>query len=410
MSPIAINDRRITDRRITDRLIVCIASDWGVDPTSKHHVMRELSRHNDVVWVNYHGSRRPVLTTTDARGAWSALRRVFAGAGFVGDRMVQTTPLVIPGATNPVQIGWNRRIIARAVARARRHFNRHHRGVQLWTFAPDVDYLPGAFGEECVVYYCVDEFSQFAGYDTERTLAAEGRLMAAADIVLTSSADLYTTRARRHGHVHLVRHGVDYAHFRSAVDRALPVPDPIASIRGPVVGFVGLVEHWIDVRLIAQVARHLCDVAFVIVGACRADVTALRSLDNVHLVGRQPYASLPAYLSRFDVGIIPFQLTTMTRNVNPIKLREYLAAGLPVVSTNLPEVRRMTPHVTIASTPDAFAQAIRRCIGNNRVAARLARSLAVTDQDWSRVTAQVSQLVRDRIDHRRTHTTAPAPF
>jgi len=395
MSSIALNDR----------LIVCIASNFGHDPTSKHHVMRELSRDNDVVWVNYHGSRKPRINATDARGAFSAIKRVFGGASRISDSMVQTTPLVIPGATRPGQVQWNRRIIASSVSRAVNRFGRHHSGVQLWTFAPDVDFLCGAFGEECIVYYCVDEFSRFAGYDRAQTVAKERRLMSQADVVITSSADLYEPRCASHNNVHLIRHGVDYPRFRAALDRTLPIPGPIRGIDGPIIGFVGLVEHWIDVELIAAAAKRLADVAFVIVGECQTDVTSLRTLGNVHLVGRQPYEVLPGYLSRFDAGIIPFRLTEMTRHVNPIKLREYLAAGLPVVSTGLPEVRRFGSHVAIADGVDDFVFACRRAIKDNGVSARLARSRSVAEQDWSVVTAKLSSLVASHLDARRS---APA--
>lgn len=397
MSSIAINDR----------LIICIASNWHLDPTSKHHVMRELSRTNDVVWVNYHGSRKPTACSADARSALSVIRRALGGANRISDKMVQTTPLVIPAATRPMQAQWNRRIVAATVARARRQFGRHHAGVQLWTFAPDVDFLCGAFGEEAVVYYCVDEFSKFAGFDEAETTRKERRLMDRADIILTSASDLYESRARQHEHVHLIRHGVEYARFRQALDRKLSVPDPIARIRKPIVGFVGLIEHWIDIELIAKTAKRLDDVAFVLVGECRTDVTALEHLDNVHLIGRQPYASLPAYLARFDAGIIPFQVTDMTRNVNPIKLREYLAAGLPVISTDLPEVRRFKPHVAIAGGVDEFVLACSRAVSDNGVAARLTRSLSVADQDWSTITSTISKLVADRIRAKRDRLVDP---
>lgn len=386
---------------LNDRLIVCIASNFGHDPTSKHHVMRELSRENDVVWVNYHGSRKPRINAADARGALSVIKRVFGGASRISESMVQTTPLVIPGATRPGQVQWNRRIIASSVARAAKRFGRHHAGVQLWTFAPDVDFLCGAFGEECIVYYCVDEFSRFEGYDRTRTIANERRLMKHADVVITTAADLYESRADAHDNVHLIRHGVDYPRFRAALDRSLPIPQSIRHIDGPIIGFVGLVEHWIDVQLIAAAAKRLADVAFVIVGECQTDVTALRALGNVHLVGRQPYELLPDYLARFDAGIIPFRLTEMTRHVNPIKLREYLAAGLPVVSTGLPEVRRFGSHVAIADGVDDFVFACRRAIKDIGVSARLARSRSVADQDWSVVTANLSRLVAGYLDSNR---------
>ncbi len=378
--------------RIEDRFIICIASSWGRDPTSKHHIMRILSQRNDVLWVNYHGSRRPGLTCHDFRTIYDKLRRLTAGVQPINERMSQMTPFVIPGASGPTAAALNRRLVVSQIRRALRRLRRPHQAVQLWMFAPDVDYLAGAFDEECLVYYCVDEFSRFEGFDAQAIAAAERRLIDKADCVITTSAHLYDSKSALHPNVHLVRHGVDHAHFARAVGRDLPVPEPIRDIRGPIAGFVGVVLHWLDLALLEGVARALPDVSFVIVGQCLVDVSRLAALGNVHFVGQQPYDDLPAYAAAFDVGLIPFVRSPLTDNVNPIKLREYLAAGLPAVSTNLPEVRHFAPHVRIADDVSSFAAACRAAIADNAPAARSARSAAVADQDWPAVTSRIERI------------------
>jgi glycosyltransferase involved in cell wall biosynthesis len=374
-------------------LIVCIASRWDIDPTSKHHLMRKLAQRNDVVWVNYHASRRLQLNRTDLRSAGNVLRRIARGAERIDDRMVQVTPLLLPGEAAPFRDAVNRLLLLvqlRRIIRARR---RAGQPVQIWTFAPDVAFIAGALGEECLVYYCVDEFSEFAGYDRAATLAAERELMARADVVITTSEKLYAARCGRHPDVHLVRHGVDHAHFAPAAGRSLPRPASLVGIPHPIAGFIGLVQHWFDVALLADVARRLPEMSFVIVGECAVDVSALRGLANVHFVGRQPYAELPHYCAAFDVGLIPFVRSSMTDNVNPIKLREYLAAGLPIVSTDLPEVRRYAPDVACVDDPAGFAEACRRAATRSTPEIRGKRSAQIAGESWDAVAAHVSQLV-----------------
>ncbi|MCB9849683.1 MAG: glycosyltransferase [Phycisphaerales bacterium] len=389
---------------ISDRLIVCLASSWDIDPTCKHHLMRLLSARNEIVWVNYHASRRPNLSRGDLRSAAGVLRRIARGTRPIQEHMVQTTPLVLPGAAGGFRDAINRLLL---ISQLRRIIKRRRRSpdqpVQLWTYAPDSAFLAGALGEEALVYYCVDEFSEFEGFDREATLRAEDELLSKADLVITTSQRLFAARRERHPRAYLVRHGVDHAHFAKAVDRKLPRPETLRGIRGPIIGFIGLVQHWFDAKLMERVARRMRDASFVIVGDCRIDVSRLKRLPNVHFTGRQPYDSLPAYCSAFDVGLIPFVRTSMTDNVNPIKLREYLAAGLPVVSTSLPEVRPYAPDVAAIDGVDGFVQACRNALAVSEVAQRRARSERMTTESWEAVTARVSKLVNEAVQAHQTN-------
>jgi glycosyltransferase involved in cell wall biosynthesis len=177
----------------------------------------------------------------------------------------------------------------------------------------------------------------------------------------------------------------------------LEPPEALCAVPRPIAGFIGLVQHWFDVELMAAVARRMPEVSFVVVGDCQVDVGALAALDNVFLLGRQPYASLPAYCAAFDVGLIPFVRSSMTENVNPIKLREYLAAGLPVVSTALPEVHGFAPDVLLADDAEAFVRCCRSAIESVTPGSRRVRSAAVADQSWEGVTRRVSRIVGEAV-------------
>jgi glycosyltransferase involved in cell wall biosynthesis len=377
---------------LCDRLIICIASSWDIDPTSKHQVMRILSQSNDVLWVNYHGSRRPSLNRQDARSALGALRRVAGGLRPIHDRMSQLTPLVIPGARDPRVRRLNECLVVSQIKRAVRSLKKPNQRVQVWTFAPDVDFLAGRFDEERFVYYCVDDFAAFEGFDAEAIEAAEARLMKRSDVVLATSKPLLQKCRRLHSNVHLVRHGVDHGHFASALGNVSP-PDDLRDIPRPIAGFVGLIDHWFDTQLMSAVAESMPDVSFVLIGDVRIDPGRLAGLPNVHLLGRKPYAELPNFLASFDVGLIPFVRNQLTESVNPIKLREYLAAGLPVVSTDLPEVRRYEKFVSLADAPQTFENACRSAIDSGCTEARQRRSEAVADESWHSVTKRICDIV-----------------
>ncbi|MBN2562986.1 MAG: glycosyltransferase [Phycisphaerae bacterium] len=349
---------------IEDRNIICFASNWFYDPTSKHHVMKLLSERNHVIWVNYHGSRRPRLSGADGGAVMAKLRQFAEGPRLVSNNITVVTPLVLPIPGSRAVAAMNRELLTRQIRGVLQDLP--ERPVHMWSFAPDVDYMCGRFGEECVVYYCVDEFSEFSGYDAGETLAAERRLAERADLVFTSSQALFEAKRHLNERVVLVTHGVDYEHFSQATSANIGVPRDVADLPRPVLGFWGLIQDWLDVGLLAKVACARPDWAVVLIGDVATDVSALSDLPNIHLLGRRPYEQLPAYASGFDLGLIPFRVNSLTLAVNPIKLREYLSAGLPVVSTPLPEVCRYGGLVRIAADAAGFVQACQEVLVTER--------------------------------------------
>lgn len=377
---------------IEERNIICIASNWAADPTSKHHIMRLLAERNEIIWVNYHGSRRPKVSAADAGAIVGKLRQVIEGPRRVAERITVVTPLVAPLPGSRVVAALNKRLLARQIKRVLRDLP--PRPVQVWSFAPDVDFLCGAFDEEFFVYYCVDEFSEFEGYDKNAMLSAEARLAAKADLVVATSQALCEAKQQLNPRVVLVTHGVDYEHFARAQGTHVAVPAEIAELPRPILGFWGLIESWVDVDLFAALAHSRPDWSIVLIGRFAADVSALEELPNVHMLGQRPYEQLPAYAKGFDVGLIPFRVNELTCAVNPIKLREYLSSGLPVVSTPMPEVERYLPHVSIASDAAGFVAACERAIAENSPERVLGRQTAMQRETWKSKLEEVCGLIR----------------
>jgi len=174
---------------------------------------------------------------------------------------------------------------------------------------------------------------------------------------------------------------VDYDHFCQAVSENLPVPADIADIPRPRLGFFGLIRDWVDVDMLSAVAQKRPEWHFVLIGDSTIDLEPYCVRPNLHFLGRKPYAELPAYCQQFDVGLIPFKVNELTRAVNPIKLREYLAAGLPVVSTPMPEVQQYAHLIGISDSVDSFISAVEVALAGD-VDARDARSEAMRCETW----------------------------
>jgi glycosyltransferase involved in cell wall biosynthesis len=392
---------------IQGRVIVCLASSWDYDPTSKHQIMRILSRYNDIVWVNYHGTRKPGPTVADVSAGLGALRRVARGRVRVSPSMIQVTPLVIPGARTRAARWLHQRMLTAQIRRALRSLpNASEKPLQTWTFAPDVPYLIGQFGEECFVYYCVDDYTQFEDFDTQAIIQSENSLLRRADLVVTTSQSLWETKRAVRDDAVLVRHGVDYDHFAAAWREPPAKPRDVEALAEPMFGFFGLIHHWIDCELIAQVAGLRPGYSFVLIGDRRVDVSRLESLPNVHLLGHRPYRELPAYCRAFTAGLLPFARNAMTRNINPIKMYEYLAAGLPVVSTPLPEARRHEGPIRIAESPEAFAAACDAVVAGDPRGRAAEISETVRARSWSSTVEDLSGIV---MKHLREPARSPFP-
>jgi glycosyltransferase involved in cell wall biosynthesis len=360
------------------RDILCFSHDWTGDPLSKTHLMRLLARDNRILWVNSIGYRTPTASKADAS---RALKKLVAAAGPLREpepNIFVLNPLAIPAYGRPSVRALNRGLLKFQVLRAMRRL-KFRRSIN-WVFNPAAAVIAGALGEETLIYHCVDEYTAFSGVSSGSLAEMEESLLRRADLVIVSADRLYQSKVRSNPRTVLVRHGVDHDHFRKALDARTRVPEAVATLPRPVIGFFGLIADWVDVGLMARVAEAYPGGSLVVLGKATTDVSALERLPNVHLLGRVPYDDLPAYCKGFDVALNPFRINELTLNANPLKVREYLAAGLPVVSTAIPEVEVLGQCRT-AADGDAFLAEVAAALADPGPSA--ARSEAVRPESWA---------------------------
>ncbi|WP_428268504.1 glycosyltransferase [Haliangium sp.] len=362
--------------------IICFAKDWNEDPTSNHHVMIEMAKTHRVLWLNSVATRTPNLASgRDLRKIVTKLASFARGPEKIHDNLWVYTPIVLPFPHSAAARAVNRHIL-RATLRALR-LRLGMQEFQLWTFLPNVADYVGTLGESLLVYYVVDEWSMFSYIDTAKTVAAEQKLLSRADVVFAVCHALADNKRKQNPETHLSTHGVDHALFAQALDPATEVPADLARLPKPVIGFYGTLQDWVDLELVARVAKRHPEWSFALIGQALSDVSAVEGLANVHLLGRKPHAELPRYCRGFDVGLIPYRIDERMKYVNPIKLREYLSAGLPVVSTAVPEVTYYRQHCTVADDADEFERGIVDALAGDDEGKRRARSEAMRAETWA---------------------------
>jgi O-antigen biosynthesis protein len=245
------------------------------------------------------------------------------------------------------------------------------------------------------VYDCYDENAHFFPVGSEehrRAVRAEARVVRRADLVFVSAQTLQERMNRAHSRVVMIPNGVDVTHFVGTEGGA--GPDELAGVKGPILGFIGAVERWLDLALVARVADALPEYTIVMIGPVECDVSDLTKRPNVILTGRRTYDQLPAYVRRFDVCMIPFLDNELTRGVDPVKFYEYSAAGKPIVSTPLPSMRARSDIVYLATNSAEFARQVRRARDEDNSLRRAQRIQLARANSWQARADTVRNAIR----------------
>jgi glycosyltransferase involved in cell wall biosynthesis len=375
-----------------DQDIVCFANDWNADPTSKHHLMRRFAERNRVLWVEASGMRKPNLgSRADLGRIAGKLGSLLAPARRQLPGLWSYSPpsIPLPGSASASRI--NAALYRWTIARESRRTGMGRTPV-LWVYGPHVAPWIRGLPRHRLVYHCVDRWGAFENYDPAWMEACERELCRTADVVFASAEDLAAHCDSYGARSTYLPHGVEHGHFARALEPG-PLPAALQDIPAPRVGFFGLIHEWVDTGLIAELADRL-PYSFVLIGSSNQDLSALAARPNVHLLGRKPYAELPEWCRGFDAAIVPFRVSVLTASVNPIKLREYAAAGLPVVATGLPEIRRCGEIAVCADGADEWVAALGQAVARGKdPEERRRQSARVRDQDWAAVAERMGAIV-----------------
>jgi glycosyltransferase involved in cell wall biosynthesis len=383
--------------RLQGRDIVCVGfADWDTDlQTNQHHLMRRLARENRVLFVESLGLRRPQLAGRDLKRIAKRLRNGLRGAR-ERDGLHVISPLVLPLHGNPIARRLNRWLLPTLVRRAARKLDM--RWPILWAYVPQAEVLLDALAPELVVYHCVDDIAAQPGIDAAGFRACEARFAKRADLVLASAPALAERLQTISDHVLYAPNVADTELFATALHEG-PLDPGMAELPTPRIVFTGaVVTTKLDIGLLVELARARPRWSFALVGPVgpgdpRADVSALAAEPNIHLLGRRPYEQLPSVLRAADAGIIPYARNELTNSIFPMKVYEYLAAGLPVVATPLPALAKIEE---IATAPDAdgIAALLDEALAHDSTERRVQRSRTAQAHSWERRIEEIAAALK----------------
>lgn len=367
------------------RDLIVFADDWGRYPSTIQYLGRVLAERHRIIWVGSLGLRKPEFHVRDAARVVEKVAGVFLRRPDRGRNVpvFEVHPFILPYH----DLSWLRRKNLTKVARAVRQEANVRSFVDpiLVSASPLIGEIADDLGATSCHYLCLDDFSEFAGAfnclrHTERLLVERSATVFAVSDVLRAN------RTPPSGRNYFLPQGVDTDHF---LRRAGEPPEPLRSLPKPLIGFFGIIAPWIDQDLLVRVARRYPRASVVLLGRSSTSTDRLEAEPNIHLLGEVPYAQLPQWSQWFDVGLIPFVVNELTRAANPLKLLEYLSLGLPVVSTDLPEVRKFMPFVRVAEVPEAFVAAVSDALDDrsgDAVAARRSKALGLS---WRTIADEV---------------------
>jgi hypothetical protein len=372
--------------------IVYFGNDWYAENrTSSHHIAVRLARRAPVLYVDSPGMRAPGASGRDLKRAVRKLFAAFKRPTRVGDGLWHCTVPQLPFRRLPGVDAFNRAFGRWAVRRALRRVGIGRR--ISWFVLPHPGVHAGRLDEDMVVYYCIDDYAAHPGVDATLIAERDDALSRRADLLFVAPPALLDAKRALNPRTIFSPHGVDADLFAQAQSADTALPRIAETLPRPIVGYIGSIHEWIDLPLIEWLAAQRPQWSFLLVGHPHVAVDGLRALPNVHLVGPQPYASLPAWSKAFDAAIIPYRLNRQVANANPLKLREYLAAGKAVVSVRNPEIEKFSPWVRLVDGREAFLAALDAAVADNASDTVAARMAAVADQTWdARVEAVLAEV------------------
>ncbi len=352
---------------------IVFGEDWGNHPSSTQHLFKQISQQDHVTWVNSLGLRTPRLTQHDVQRAFIKAKAMLNAR----HKPLASEQASIHSAYAPQQL-IQPRTVPLFGSPIIRHFNRHQLGKQLkqsissnnalayqesqtttsqtqtkeprvlWLSLPSAVDMIGHCDEDLSVYYCGDDFSSLAGVDHRVISRMEAELVERCDLIFTASEELAAKFPQQK--THLLEHGVDYPLFST------PQPTPEHSPTGKVMGFYGQLADWVDIELLEQIADLFPDWTLMLIGAIHTDTRDLLNRENVICMDAMAHEKLAAYCQHWQLALLPFKPCEQITHCNPLKLREYLATGTPVMSLRFPAAEQYSASITLADNQAGFLQ------------------------------------------------------
>lgn len=391
-----------SDNEVFDGVLCFGGIDWWYHNRahSDAQIMRRMAERLPVLFVNSLGMRTPTpgKSTQAFHRIGRKIKSIMRGLRKVGPQMWVYSPIILPPSSKP----WVRSLNARLVSIQIR-FVLKRLGIRRWftwvtvpTACDVLDKLPRSI----TIFNRSDAFSKFPEAQEGYIRSCEDKLLARSDLTLYVNKRLMAEDKGEANRKFYVGHGVDFDVFADAARERKPCPE-YADIRRPIIGFFGAIDDYtVDLKLIKHTAQTLSDMSFVLIGLSTLDISDIAGLPNVHYLGFRPYSEIPRLGAAFDVGIMPWLDVPWIAYCNPVKLKEYLALGLPIVTTPIPQADEYADVLHVVRTPEEFVQVIRDCATGNSDQARAKRQHRVQGDSWQNKADEILTLARNAAERR----------
>jgi glycosyltransferase involved in cell wall biosynthesis len=383
--------------------IICFAGEdwWYHHPHSKYHLMRRFARAgNRVIFVNSISMGLPSLRNKDLLPRIARKVRSYARlARPTPEGVTVVSPPVIPFFGSRLARAVNRKLLALQIGRLARIGNLTR--PILWIAIPTAADMIGQFNECLVIYQVSDKYdANLMDHATDLATITQlhERAIDNADLVFYSGKKLLAEAERGRERSFLIEQAVDFDHWSHVGAGNLEIAQAVARIPRPRLGYFGAIEPWlVDQELIKRAAHEHPDWQWIFIGNKSRGVE-IEALPNTHFLPPVPYQELPRYAAGFDVCVLPWDTAhSFTSYGSAIKVREYLATGLPVVISPLPEYESMGDVLRIARNHDDWFRLVAEALNENDPRKAQARQAAVSSGTWDARAEWVSSLIEDKL-------------
>lgn len=377
----------------TDDILFFSSDDWGWK-TSKYHVSTRLAQQGKVLFVSSIGFRAPTTSSEDLGRIWRKLKSFFKGTREVFPNLHVLTPIVIPFQQFPFKNTINKAILKLQITLAMKKLSMQK--PLMFVFSQNwFPYIQSINRKKCV-YYVVDDQSSFKGLDAEQFKAWDKAMCQTADGIFCTARSLYDAKKSLNPNTVYMPHGVDFENFYKSWDEKTSIAPSMKTLKKPCMLFFGHISHdWVDAELLKACAKLRPNWTWALVGRNSMKTDEFAGIENIHYLGEQAFEDLPQFCKAADVGIIPFVDSALTQNCNPLKLPEYVTAGLPVVSTPIPSVSQLyAEDALIGATPEEFIQACELAMTKSPETLKT-QALSMKEHSWDGRVAKILGHIRN---------------
>lgn len=257
----------------------------------------------------------------------------------------------------------------------------------LWIFGFNASNMIGAFSEKLVVFEYTDKLSEFKGVNKYVAKRLTIETAQKADIIFVTADGLFKEMKEINKNTFISSNGTDARLFSKALNNHISVPEKMRGIRHPILGFAGAISDWVDLDLIKYTAEQLPEYSIVLIGPIskKSLLSWRRKYKNIFHIDKVRQDVLPMFLANFDVCLNTLKLNSLTETLNPLKIYDYLAAGKPIVSTNIPEVRKIEKYIYISRSYEEFVALTKKALKEDSEKRRLARMKCANKYSWERI-------------------------